>query len=85
LKNVAGFRAPKNVRQLTTIHQQSTTTSPQKHHVKNARFRKTPRKSSLFTMTKKVITFVQRKVRPPLVKSRREGANCSTSEVLPWH
>src|ERR1700692_4529792 len=40
------FQTRKTVRQRTTIYQQSTTTSPQKHHVKNAHFRKTPCKNA---------------------------------------
>jgi hypothetical protein len=38
------FNPPQNGRQLTTIHHESTTTSPQKHHTKNAHFPKPPSK-----------------------------------------
>jgi hypothetical protein len=45
-KKVENFQTRKSVRQHTTIHQQLTTTSPQKHHVKNTHFRKTPCKNA---------------------------------------
>jgi hypothetical protein len=46
LKKLENFQTPESVRQLTTIHQQSTTTSPQKNHIKNALLRKTPCKNA---------------------------------------
>jgi hypothetical protein len=39
------FSPPQNGHPLTTIHHQSTTTSPQKHHTKNAHFPKPPSKT----------------------------------------
>jgi hypothetical protein len=47
LKNVARFQTRKSVRQLTTFHQQSTTTSPQKTTLKTHSFPKTPAKTPL--------------------------------------
>jgi hypothetical protein len=41
------FQHHKSIRQRTTIHQRTATTSPQKHHDKNALFRQTPCKNAL--------------------------------------
>jgi hypothetical protein len=41
-EKVAYFLSPKNDRQLTTFHQQSTTNSPSKNHVLRLVFAKTP-------------------------------------------
>jgi len=51
-EKVANFPKGKSVRQHTTIHQQSTTTSPQKHHTEDALFRKTPAKAHSTTQQK---------------------------------
>src|SRR5881275_2947424 len=48
------FQTRKCVRQHTTIHQQSTTTSPQNDHVEDARFAKTPAKTPLHHAHKKM-------------------------------
>jgi hypothetical protein len=53
LKKVACFSDPKSVRQHTTIHQQSTTTSPQKNHAKTHIFAKPPAKTPLYHAVKK--------------------------------
>src|SRR5438874_7537527 len=66
------FVHQKSVRQLTIIYQQSTTTSPQNHHVMNARFRKTPCKNGLFTTAKKVKVCPTAKLRSPLSKAKRK-------------
>jgi hypothetical protein len=46
VENLARFSDPKSVRQLTTIYQQSTTTSPQKTTLKTRIFSKTPCKNA---------------------------------------
>jgi hypothetical protein len=45
-KKVANSWTPKSDRQRTTIYQQLTTTSPQKHHHKTPFFAKTPCKTA---------------------------------------
>jgi hypothetical protein len=52
-KNVTKIRRPKSDCQHTTFHQQLTTTSPQKHHVKTPVFSKTPSKNALPPQNKK--------------------------------
>jgi hypothetical protein len=46
LEKVENFGSWKDGRQLSTIHQHSTTTSPQKHHTQNTHFPKTPLKNA---------------------------------------
>jgi hypothetical protein len=46
------FSPPGNSRQLTTIHHESTTTSPQKHHAKNTHFPNPPSKMPTKTQKK---------------------------------
>jgi hypothetical protein len=45
-EKVACFSSPKNDRQLTSFHQQSTTNSPSKNHVLHLFFAKTPSKNA---------------------------------------
>jgi hypothetical protein len=52
LEKVENFQTPKSVRQPTTIHQQSTTTSPQKTTQKNRVFAKTPAKTPFYHQQK---------------------------------
>jgi hypothetical protein len=47
LEKLANFQSRKSVRQLTTIYQQSTTTSPQKAMIKTRIFAKPPAKTRL--------------------------------------
>src|SRR6202044_201383 len=46
-EKVACFSSPNPDRQLTSVHQQSTTTSPQKNHVQPRVFAKTPSKNTV--------------------------------------
>jgi hypothetical protein len=46
-EKVACFSSPKTDRQLPSFHQQSTTTSPQKHHILPPVFAKTPSKNKV--------------------------------------
>jgi hypothetical protein len=70
-KRVSCFSAPKYDRQLSTFATQSTTTSPQKHHVLHHLFRKIPLQTPHFTTPKKPSTFhAQNRIRP---LSKTEG------------
>jgi hypothetical protein len=53
-RKVACFSSPKNDRQLTSFHQQSTTNSPSKNHVLHIVFAKTPSKNASYPRQKKI-------------------------------
>jgi hypothetical protein len=55
LEKAACFSSRKSDRQLTTFHQQSTTTSPSKHHVLHPVFAKTPSKNGVEPARKKLL------------------------------
>src|SRR5947209_9994074 len=54
-EKVACFSSPKNDRQLTSFHQQPTTTSPAKNHVLHPVFAKTPSKNAGYPRPKKLL------------------------------
>jgi len=68
---MACFSAPKSVHLRTSFYQQSTTTSPQKHHAKDADFRKTPCKKGLFHYQQKVGKFLTKNDPFLLSKAKR--------------
>jgi hypothetical protein len=57
-RKVACFSSPKNDRQLTSFHQQSTTHSPSKNHVLHLVFAKTPSKNGGTSLEKNLLRFV---------------------------
>src|SRR6266852_1890768 len=69
LEKVACFSSPKNDRQLTSLHQRSTTTSPAKNHVLYTLFAKTPSKNGVNQPRKKIL-----QKRSPLGFSLRPAA-----------
>jgi hypothetical protein len=61
-EKVACFSSPKNDRQLTSFHQQSTTNSPSKNHVLHPVFAKTPSKNASYPGQKKILQNDKQKV-----------------------